>query len=1352
MNRQHYATTIVATILILLSCILPMNLGAQVGTNSIPDHNRQAASEIATFADFPIGSERSVQIMIDPQTAAANISQREQAEQVLDWLLYAVVSSSGLSQQRISEALFDVPVVRYGYRQYLGAPEYGVTRSCYVGSGIVIAVVPKSDTGCLRIDHLARIADEHRKNTGSIPDTIQVFEYTIDSTVSMAVLRHGVPVLARTLYTAESGYREQTVADVNDLRAFLGATQDLTYARYLNGRLVLGGRRLLGRELRGVTLDHVAALWRATRHVNDRWQGLNSDLLRKQEEIRQDVEHRNDDLYKQYTDRNDAIASSSDSILAAIREKYRVLVNAIINLDISDRERHVKLERLAKAMEREVDDLPNRLRRMSEANRRWYKRKSETLNKSYQLAVDRSRKSLMEGAAKRGLVMGLGFSLDPTLQPDSLKRFYADSVAPTLLNDVRQCVISASSVRNLERLVHTGNPATVPALRKILLQRGRTWLKRIEEGDSAAVDLMWGILLRGSTERLDSSAHVMLDSHTTLLSGNRYRRAVILQTALQQEPNFRRLCLRGLADWEDPLLQHCFYQRARYDGDLQGTVVGMNLFYCDLLAKLWTLNCRSSAPVRELAPAISSSTMDIPPLYLEDMERFPSTRLWFGVFDNGFQVDGDSNAVLWGRKGTRVFAKGTVVFATTESDTVNPLNAESIRWWNNYFEEIGRFEPRYEELNQVMKWSVLVAWISDSTRENALRFLDLLPVDTSQWFSSWVRTQQGLRFRGWDSLGFHNRGYNGESWETLRTLISAVGEQSGTVVPAEGGVLLASRFKMLERTVLKRTIPDWLRRPLSGAVRDMEMVGKGDFVGPQYKVIASDAGAAPRISVIPRERLMGPTAEVRSREFIRTLEKGTRDVRLQTEADGTVQSELRIGWSQREISIRFDARQGEQAQELGRQLSKAGEWNVPKIEGGIAKDVTAVDRRISGTLRNTREYMIKSRDSKNWVRAGREGELAGTPDARVVSPAPHSSVVDLKSMTAEEADGVFESAKYVQLGEEPYALISQPAPVANEIAGMSQVKVQMRGQIFNVRVDHITGKVYVPVKDLSANMRAELGSTRKFFGDHGIREIQQAARSGRRELEIATDINPELLNSPDALLRAHDFEMAGRKIEALIEQHGELRELVFRRAVAELAMGRSRDAAAWANRAVMADAPCGPRFLNEVNDLLQSDALNEAGRRNLYELASLATTKMEGATAAIHGDRLGVEVFLDQLPSRASLRTDGSSLFVQDKTSVYVAEDLLSHVEYSPPFLNMQEPGAFGDVVKAFNLPRGSIAGLDPVAYHMPDNQVLKLIGESPLEQAQATLSPELRWREFPLSMPVDSNRIGVMSASVTGW
>ena len=42
-----------------------------------------------------------------------------------------------------------------------------------------------------------------------------------------------------------------------------------------------------------------------------------------------------------------------------------------------------------------------------------------------------------------------------------------------------------------------------------------------------------------------------------------------------------------MAELLQGLLQRYSYQAARYDGPLDGTEVGMVLFYTDLLAKMW---------------------------------------------------------------------------------------------------------------------------------------------------------------------------------------------------------------------------------------------------------------------------------------------------------------------------------------------------------------------------------------------------------------------------------------------------------------------------------------------------------------------------------------------------------------------------------------------------------------------------------------------------------------------------------------------------------------------------------------------------------------------------------------------
>src|SRR4051794_41073132 len=77
--------------------------------------HRSAGPSIA-FDDFAVDQVRNVKFSAREQ-ALEDLSPRERLDQQRDWLLYTVVSASGLTNAEVNQALFDVPPIRHGYLQ-----------------------------------------------------------------------------------------------------------------------------------------------------------------------------------------------------------------------------------------------------------------------------------------------------------------------------------------------------------------------------------------------------------------------------------------------------------------------------------------------------------------------------------------------------------------------------------------------------------------------------------------------------------------------------------------------------------------------------------------------------------------------------------------------------------------------------------------------------------------------------------------------------------------------------------------------------------------------------------------------------------------------------------------------------------------------------------------------------------------------------------------------------------------------------------------------------------------------------------------------------------------------------------
>jgi hypothetical protein len=148
-------------------------------TVSEPVVSVPATSMTEPFGAFPIDHPRLITYDVE-EIGADTLTKREQRDQVLDWLLFAILSDAGLTVERLNEIAFDLPASRHGYLRPIANFEYGATRSRFIGDGKVVALIPADSTADERSDYLAQVFDEHRKNLGEAPTLVLVFEYAVD--------------------------------------------------------------------------------------------------------------------------------------------------------------------------------------------------------------------------------------------------------------------------------------------------------------------------------------------------------------------------------------------------------------------------------------------------------------------------------------------------------------------------------------------------------------------------------------------------------------------------------------------------------------------------------------------------------------------------------------------------------------------------------------------------------------------------------------------------------------------------------------------------------------------------------------------------------------------------------------------------------------------------------------------------------------------------------------------------------------------------------------------------------------------------------------------------------------------
>src|ERR1700741_3863792 len=235
-----------------------------IGTILYVVYSPETASASTAFGGFPLNQPRVISFEVNKEVLEDK-RKREKLDQVRDWLFYAVVSDSGQSLEQLgSEILFDLPATRDKYMRQVGNFEYGETRSRIIKEGEVVALVPADSSE--RIDQLAHIADEHRKNAGDVPKTVMVFDYKLnvdgDNIDSGEITRRDA-IDGKELFTAKYGYYESRIASVEDLQKFLAQVDDVVSAQQDGDALRLGGRKILGYPYRGLGVQDIAAIWQS---------------------------------------------------------------------------------------------------------------------------------------------------------------------------------------------------------------------------------------------------------------------------------------------------------------------------------------------------------------------------------------------------------------------------------------------------------------------------------------------------------------------------------------------------------------------------------------------------------------------------------------------------------------------------------------------------------------------------------------------------------------------------------------------------------------------------------------------------------------------------------------------------------------------------------------------------------------------------------------------------------------------------------------------------------------------------------------------------------------------------------
>lgn len=798
----------------------------------------------------------------------------------------------------------------------------------------------------------------------------------------------------------------------------------------------------------------------------------------------------------------------------------------------------------------------------------------------------------------------------------------------------------------------------------------------------------------------------------------------------------------------------CSYQAARYDGDLQGTSAGMTLFYTDLIAKLWTIDFVKSSPRRKaIMGFVDDPHVKLSHVYDKESEELSAARLWFGPANQGYQVANDNGTLLFARTATRIYSAGHNEATPGEEVQTSAFLAAAIEWWNDHYEEVADYEPQYQRLNEIMKWSVVIAWLNQTLDMHQLDYLSSVTVDRSNVFPKWAARNKALRFDQWHEVGFLKAGYAGTTTEALPQL-------SGPVT--EGGVSLAMRDAAM-RPSLADGVEQVLRRSTIKYSSDLNAIRTSEgqlsiktfdetlFTLKPIREFESIDDMLVRLRPINEDRflivakakeatkLRSISTQVSDSEFTSTVITQPGTVRIESRIADVPLDDFSVERTANGFRIGLQARRMDRVSALARDLSGATDPVAVMQANPMISTVLRVQGKDSVFARFERggewgefapEKTPRVNIDSDWQlrAAGFDDDVTTVIQARMLHDTQMREILGNGHVTIEvTADG-----KHVIV-----LIPDQAAPV-------EVITVHTRQGDVSAWVDRDSGIVHMIPKDAGNNslaigdnlQRADLDAIREAARGSGVKELMLHGEGAARP-ELVANLEQgnmrkaalHLVDDPVSARHAIDNAVAKavRRTDDIHEQlgadealhyldrlrvtYGDRPEIALRRSLVELERGRVDAAVEALSRAPGMGPVDRQAFYDEVNARIQatadphSDISRFAQFVHCQEHAgSHGDSWIDMLTPRVQGGRFDFEATLRGMPSDghvlgvSDLRRDDWVIYRQSTAS-------LDHLDWNQPIDKAIPDIVSGKLGKFVELPDGDIAQYRPSVIWSADHQ-----------------------------------------------
>lgn len=912
------------------------------------------------FNDFPLNKTKFIDFRPDDDSFK-RLNEKEQKGQFLDWLLLTVVSDRDFEADTINKSLYDFSPIRNGYMTPVSNFEYGDTRSLYVGNGTVAALIPKKInirendkpvtreiTKEERIDFLTHIVDKHRQNVGEIPNVIQVFDYDIDVNKQYALLSRTEKIDAHKLFTDEKyGYHETAIKNLKDFENFMKQVDDITFARVNGSNVTVGGRKMFSHSYQNISVEDVAAIWKSEKKRRENIEKAKSDVIEQ--------------------------AKSGD-----------YLTKELLKLDSVE---------------------------SSESQ--------EVLNKRFQRELE-----------KRNISNGSGFSLDWGVNYQSLLKSFNEAKPeiksivlngkPLIFNkdikEVEQELLQKNTesyeriVKKIENFLQSEKNADnlKEELYKAEVEKEKPYLEQLEKE------------IKEEKERFYQQLQVEIEKERQLGKSDEQLKHIWEAKEKQKLQELKNIATNKLKEKFSPKIESRLkkidnflntprsqrFQYANYIGDLKGTEVGMILFYTDLLAKLWGFDYADSTPQEYIQGFQPKIDITVSPIYRKELEKLSATRTWFEPDDKGFQIADNRDSIIFARKATKVSSRSSDSSDFSDSskskkeEPPTVTDAIFVNWWNGNYEKIARYEPQYEKLNEIMKWSLVISWLNEADRGNLLGFLETVQFEDKYWFADWVKANKDkLKFKQWDEktcnkqseirhpnpICFFKLGeQKGFDTETMPVLFSKDYKIFGIKgYYRYGGVSLAPENLFKKRPPLPKNadISKLSQRPnidYDSVVLTDDTLTFKSFASAEdlAKTGANKQGTTyvlkfdkthPSTTINPEKglRLHSRDIELKNVDSItRKVSRTDESINIQITADQTDFGSLNTNKTENGFTVGWQSREIDMGNSLALELSMSRQ---------NPQEFLASHPMVDSVLQDGSVYYVKTTDAKSWLRLAEDG-------------------------------------------------------------------------------------------------------------------------------------------------------------------------------------------------------------------------------------------------------------------------------------------------------------------------------------------------------------------------------------------